>query len=76
MERTPTEILDMTIFRLREDLVAQRIRLLNDLLLESAKGHSNVTLRIVHEGATNLSECLHATTDQTREAFTDAAWAL
>jgi len=70
------ELLDMTLTDLKRELMLQRTRLLNDLLLESAKGHSNVTLRLIQEGATNLNECLLMTNDQTRDAFMDVAWAL
>ena len=82
MERsssTSTEILDMTISTLtdlKRVLMIQKTRLLNDLLLESAKGHSNVTLRIIQEGATNLSECLLITNDQTCQAFKNMEWTL
>lgn len=61
---------------LKKELAVERIRLLNGLLLESAQGHSNVTLRLIQEGATNLDECIFMTNDKTYEAFKNVEWAL
>ncbi len=73
------EILDTTISlltNLKNDLLHQRTRLLNDLLLECAKGHAQVTSRIVQEGATNLNECMLITNEKTCNAFKDMEWTL
>lgn len=61
---------------LKTNYMNQRTQLLNELLLESAKGHSNVTSRLISEGATNLSECLPLTSKKTSHAFKDVNWTL